>query len=131
MITIRNNVFETNSSSTHTLIIGTDEEVTNYMDGQSWYSCVDEANGKFVGMEFIKNWFTKKCKEGEMDEVELKQFIEPATFEELDEVLEDTGYSYEFKSYNHLVDELEEEDGYYTSPSGDKLRWIAAYGYDC
>lgn len=50
MISVRRNVFETNSSSSHSLIIGTFEEMNDWEAGRSYY---DKAEGKFIKDESL------------------------------------------------------------------------------
>lgn len=51
MIQVRRGVFETNSSSTHTITMCNDETFKKFEDGELWYDCWSD---KFVTFENIK-----------------------------------------------------------------------------
>lgn len=125
MITVRSNTFETNSSSTHSLIIDTEDKIRKFMKGELWYSDTTETKDRLVDRNTIVEYLRNK---GEAED-SIKRVLE-ADPEDVDEVLESLGYDWEFRTFNNWEGYLEYESGTYTSPSGDKLAWVAKYGYD-
>jgi len=103
-VTFRNGIFETNSSMTHSLVIGTKEEFDKWRSGDFVYFD-DWKNPRFI---------TKEEKEKLLDSGEYFD-------REFDEY-------YYFKGGGFA--DLERDHGTFTSPSGDEMEWIAAYGYD-
>lgn len=120
MIQIRKNVFETNSSSTHSLVMAVASEFDKWEKGEyyycrSWYKW-DEENAP----EAFKNKFKKG---GFFPKAEVDAFYE-AKGEERD--------SYDFQTYEDFCDDeyLEFEDYEYTTPSGEVIKACAKFGYD-
>ena len=122
MKTIRANTFETNSSSTHSMIILTEEEY-NKLESRELY--LDD--GKVITKEEAKNIFLKYMNEDKYE------YDDNLSFEEniknyLDE------FEYYPSEYPQSLetwkeeDELESDTNIYISPSGDKLRIICKYG---
>ena len=61
MIKIRKSTFETNSSSTHSLVIGMAEEMDAWMEGKTLYCMYHYSKspfeeGKFYDKEFVDNY---------------------------------------------------------------------------
>ena len=142
---IRKNVFETNSSSTHTLAICTEDEYKDWKDGKllfnKWHEtfvknsikitkqdreeaqrCYTQYKGKYY-----KDWF-------ELTDEEREEYIynhiaqqrrQEKTFS-----FEEDGLTYQEFMQNCSNDGLETETSHYTSPSGDKLVITCAYGYN-
>ena len=53
--------------------------------------------------------------------------------EEVEELVPSEGRkenAYEFSSYSEFGRDFEIESGSFTTPSGDKIKWRARYGYD-
>ena len=120
MIQIRKNVFETNSSSTHSLVMAVKSEFDKWQSGEyyycnSWYSF----NEKEAPEEF-KN----KFKQGKFAPAALVDAYYEATGEERD--------PYDFQTYEEFCDSdyLEYEDYEYTTPSGEVIVACAKFGYD-
>lgn len=122
MKTIRANTFETNSSSTHSMIILTEEEY-NKLESGELYLYDDEV----ITKEEAKNIFLKHMNEDKYE------YDNDLSFEEniknyLDE------FEYYSSEYPQSLenwkeeDELESDTNIYISPSGDKLRIICKYG---
>jgi hypothetical protein len=103
---VRQGLFETNSSNTHSLTIATEDEYNKWVDGKVLY---DKYNGKFLTMEEAKK---KLDAEGYCDEI--KEFA--VTFKE-----------YEEPDYDNYLESFKQR---YTSPSGDKLVIFGEYGRD-
>ncbi len=120
MIKIRKNVFETNSSSTHSLVMAIKSEFDKWEAGEyyycnSWYS-YDE--------EHAPEAFKGKFKEG--------KFFPVAEVDAYYEALGKERDTYDFQTYDEFCDSdyLEYEDYTYTTPSGEVIVAIACYGYD-
>ena len=124
MKTIRANTFETNSSSTHSMIILTEEEYNKLESGELYLDNDD----KVITKEEAKNIFLKHMNEDKY------MYDDDLSFEEniknyLDE------FEYYPSEYPQSLetwkegDELESDTNIYISPSGDKLKIICKYGY--
>ena len=79
MIKIRNNTFETNSSSTHTMVIGPKSQIEEWMKGKLVY---DYDNDKFISLEAAREIFLKKLSGQESEYFNL-------SFEEKEAFLEE------------------------------------------
>ena len=145
---IRKNVFETNSSSTHTLAICTEDEYKDWQDGKLLLNKWNET--------FIKNTIviTKQ------DRKEAEEYYTRCKGKYYKDWSELTDKEREEYTYNHVAqqrrqeksppfddyegsgltyqeflqdcsnDGLETDVSHYTSPSGDKLVITCAYGYN-
>lgn len=103
-MTIRNGIFETNSSMTHSLVICTKEEMEKWKAGEL----------------FLRRWGDELISKEEMDEeIALETYREREDFSSYDEFMSD---------YGHW--ELEHDYGEFKTPSGDEMCWVAAYGRD-
>ena len=122
MKTIRANTFETNSSSTHSMIILTEEEYNKLESGELYLD-----DNEVITKEEAKNIFLKHMNEDKYE------YDDNLSFEEniknyLDE------FEYYSSEYPQSLenwkeeDELESDTNIYISPSGDKLRIICKYG---
>lgn len=142
---IRKNVFETNSSSTHTLAICTENEYKDWQGGKLLFNKWNET--------FIKNSIniTKQDKKeaeerytlykgkyykdwSELTEAEREEYtynyIAQQRRQEKSLSFEEDGLTYQEFMQNCNNDGLETETSHYTSPSGDKLVITCAYGYN-
>ena len=120
MIKIRKNVFETNSSSTHSLVMAVKSEFDKWEAGEyyycnSWYS-YDE--------EHAPEAFKGKFKEGKFFPVAEVDAYYKGLGKERD--------TYDFQTYDEFCDDdyLEYEDYTYTTPSGEVIVACAKFGYD-
>lgn len=101
-MTIRNGIFETNSSMTHSLVICTKEEMRKWRNGEL----------------FLRRWRDELISKEEMDEeIALETYRKRNDFSSYDEFMSDHGYW-----------ELEHDSGEFTTPSGDEMCWVAVYG---
>ena len=122
MKTIRANTFETNSSSTHSMIILTEEEYDKLESGELYLD-----DDEVITKEEAKNIFLKHMNENKY------MYDDDLSFEEniknyLDEFEYYPGeYPQSFKTWKE-EDELESDTNIYISPSGDKLKIICKYG---
>lgn len=106
MIQIRRNVFETNSSSTHSLTICSRDEYQDWVDGKCYWSRWSES---FVSKEEVEEEFKK------------------SSYDDFDEYLIDEGL-YTFDRYDDIEMETYEES--YKTKSGDEIIAFGYYGYD-
>ena len=109
---IRQAVFETNSSSTHSLTMCSKNEFDAWRNGETFF---DVYGGKFVTRDDII---------AAVNEVDLSTL---SVTEFLDFLAEDGDY----ETYDQYFDnELEEFEKSYTSPSGDVVIAFGKYGSD-
>jgi hypothetical protein len=122
MIQIRRNVFETNSSSTHSLTICTNDEYCKWERGELYFKAYDE---EFITREEViklireDKWINKDNEEdiAAMSDTELLA----------EYALEVECYSFDVYWDNDYLESYCEN---YTSPSGDKIVIFGHYGYD-
>ena len=105
--TIRRSVFETNSSSTHTLTMCKESEYDKWKDGELFFS---NWNGDFISKEEYKELLKKECSYDREDE----------DFEE-----DDCYCDVEYLSYERYWDKYGSE--YETFE--DNLDGVVAFGY--
>jgi len=126
MKTIRANTFETNSSSTHSLVILTEEQETLFNSGELYFRS-----------EYDNDIITKK----ERNEIILKSMSEDgwetivnlSEEENIKKYISDwvDGYGLPISLDNWLDSyELDTNVEHYTSPSGDKLIICTKYGHN-
>lgn len=104
MKVIRFNIFETNSSSTHSLCICTEDEYEKWKNGDLIYSYWDN--------DMIKP---------------------PDNLDEMldeDSPLYDSDAVYDYRPYDYEDEYLEWYDYHFTTPSGDKMVAFGWYGHD-
>lgn len=111
--TVRKNVFETNSSSTHSLVFCTDEEYEKLKKEEMFIQC----------------WNNELVAKDQYDEM-IKQIAMEYNITE--EVVRNDPYGYELPmTFDEWCDcELELEHNSRTLPSGEKVHAICKYGYD-
>lgn len=148
-IQIRQGVFETNSSSTHSITICTQEQYNDWVAGKCkfdvynnrWSETVEETPEDRVKGEAIYNnrklSYYKDWKD--LDEKDKQRFIKEAIKERVNcEIL---GEKYDTKDYPYSNwvsytewynnnDGLEYYSEDFTTPSGDKMTAFGYYGYD-
>lgn len=122
---IRNNVFETNSSSTHSLTICSKSEYERWGE-DLWF---DMDSDEFIpagwsneDIEQVKQFFEERNGEGTWEKLEKE-----------DQEVELTDYYWSIcKDEAEWLDKRELETFYeeYTSPSGDEIVVFGRYGYD-
>ena len=135
---IRRGAFETNSSSTHTITICTEEEFNKWKRGDLLFNRYDHifTENKEVPEEemqelmqdyydSIKNDYYKDYKD--LSSEELEKIRSKVLSEYVNEDDDDTFETYD-QWYND--DYLEVYEKEYTSPSGDKIVCFGKYGYD-
>ena len=89
MRTMRNSVFETNSSSTHCLTICSESEFNDYVEGRSWYCRDDE---KLFTAKEMYDYIGKK---DDSDEDESEPLPEFERFCEILKKLNRSSYDYD------------------------------------
>ena len=129
MIQIRLNTFETNSSSTHSLIIDTEDRIRSFYNSNKGYfvreysdATNDFSGHQVVSEEEIKEWYLKHP-----DAHEAEAVLNAETEKEFKRAIDD---GWNFGAAKDFGNDLETDVGYFVSPSGDKMGWIAAYGYN-
>ena len=141
---IRKNVFETNSSSTHTLAICTEDEYKKWQEGKMLFNKWNETfiknsinitkQDKVEAKEryntykgkYYKDW--SELTEAERDEYTYN-YIAQQRRQEKSFSFEEDGLTYQEFMQDCSNGGLETETSHYTSPSGDKLVITCAYGY--
>jgi hypothetical protein len=126
MKTIRANTFETNSSSTHSLVILTEEQETLFNSGELYFRS-----------EHDDNIITKEERNEIMLELMSKDgwktIINLSVEENIKKYIFDCIDDYNFPiSLDNWLDsyELDTSVEHYTSPSGDKLIICTKYGHN-
>lgn len=126
MIQIRHNVFETNSSSVHSMVICTYREYIDFRAGKVFYVDSNLLEKKFVTwdelLDILKNRSITISSNTYENVIRLHDNEED---EELEAYLKDWGI-YTFGSYNDNEYESFHRD--YTSPSGDHICVFGYYG---
>lgn len=108
MIQVRRNVFETNSSSTHSITICTEDEYEMWKRGEVYWSRYSE---KFVSKEEVEEGFNKT----------------KGRYDDFNDYLYEEGL-YTFDRYDDI--EMETYEEHYQTKSGDKIIAFGYYGYD-
>lgn len=134
---IRRGVFESNSSSTHSLQICTKEEFDKWKNGEL---LLDSYNDNFVTADSIKTLTEEKEHVKQLYDKRKQKYwkswdeLTEEEHEELyqEEINEKSSDSYRYKTHDGYMyyGDLETFTKSYTSPSGDKLVAFGHYGYD-
>ena len=131
MKTIRNNVFETNSSSTHNVSVFYAEDYEKFRNGKLLYNPEsDELITLEEGVEILLNDLSEESK--------IKILNDKLTYSEIVDLyideLEDT-YIEVPKFYKELIDsyynDLETDITKFNTKSGENLIIMCRYGYNC
>ena len=131
MKTIRNNVFETNSSSTHSVSVFYAEDYEKFRNGELLYNPEsDELITLEEGVEILLNNLSEESK--------IKILNDKLTYSEIVDLyideLEDT-YIEVPKFYKELIDsyynDLETDITEFNTKSGENLIIMCRYGYNC
>ena len=131
MKTIRNNVFETNSSSTHSVSVFYAEDYEKFRNGELLYNPEsDELITLEEGVEILLNNLSEESK--------IKILNDKLTYSEIVDLyideLEDT-YIEVPKFYKELIDsyynDLETDITKFNTKSGENLIIMCRYGYNC
>lgn len=112
MKTIRKGVFETNSSSTHSICICTDEELEAWKNNEIFW---DGYNNEFIPKEDVLIDATRT--EGETDEDLLEELLRnPRKFD--------------VDTYDSWREDYENDHNTYTTKSGETIHILCYYGYN-
>lgn len=122
MKAIRLGTFETNSSSTHSMVICSEEEYKKWANGELLASRWKDGfkTKEEVIEEARKEYHEKFDSEG--------NFIPDDEYETVDEFLND--WNTEWYNLNDWAGDLECDKNTYTTPSGDTIKIICRYGYE-
>lgn len=135
MISVRRNVFETNSSSTHSLTMCSEDEYNKWKNGELLYKRWDE---KF----YTKEQIIEKAREKQVKYLQEKEegktiyhyqekYINASTDEELYKAEYDEE---EYQNYDDFWDYIESEyetfENSYTTEKGEKVITFGFYGYN-
>ena len=126
MITIRKNTFETNSSSTHSMVICTKDEYEKWANGELYASRWEDGfkTKDEVVKELQANYSEYFDENGNFIEDEDRSDL---YYDSLEELISNES---EWYTLDDWCGELECDENSYTSPSGDEIRIICRYGYD-
>lgn len=127
MKTTRKSVFETNSSSTHSISVFDTSDFDKFQKGELYYdpdsdSLVSEEKAKKLTIDILKRY--TYFEESELNLLSIEKLFE------LDEVKD---YRYDFpQNYDMFCEEeyLEIDTCNYKSKSGDKITIFCKYGYN-
>lgn len=120
---IRRGVFETNSSSVHSITMCSDDEYKRWENGEAYIQRYD--GGIFTREEIIKElqekkqWKTKELYYSDVDWEDE---------DTVNELIADNDY----KTYSKYFDDMEFEtfDDSYTTKNGEKVHAFGYYGHD-
>lgn len=124
---IRPNVFETNSSSTHSLNICTEKEYDDWKNDSRIYFCenVPRDEKQFITEDELKQLLDKWNERfDEEDKLSIDTFFEKNQWGE--SAAEDYGVFRFDDYYNHYEDCLQTYVQHFTTPSNDEM---VAFGY--
>lgn len=118
---MRRNVFETNSSSTHSIAFATKSEFEKWSDGELFYNDGWSNKSQFMTEdEAITHIKSSKYYRGELDD------ILTMSKEELYDIFREYCiYDYENWGYD-----FETDVSHYTTPGGEEIVAVCYYGYD-
>lgn len=138
MIQVRHGVFETNSSSTHSITMCSEEEFNKWKAGELLFDCYNECFAKNIELSnkdkkdamqyyndckssYWKNW-------DQLSEEEIKSWYNKYINDRLRINTYDAFQTYD--DWCNEDDYLERFTRTYVSPSGDKIIAFGKHGYD-
>lgn len=115
MVQVRKNVFETNSSSTHSLVIAEASEFDKWVKGEVYY---------------CESWWSSKPEDKK--KFESGKFYPKAEIDAYYESIGEERDSYHFQTYDEFCESeyLEVDEHSYTTPKGEVIRAVCKFGYD-
>lgn len=116
MLQIRQNIFETNSSSVHCMTICDNEDFEKWKNGELLY---DKEKDKFCTREEAIKEILEYCEKSSYYDV-------IPTKEEINDMLDE----FEFCTYEEFGGDMEYFEEEYTTKSGDTVTVFGYYGYD-
>ena len=111
MYQIRSGVFETNSSSTHSICICTDEELKAWKNNEIFWD-----GSVFVTKEEVLN--------------DIRSHYPDDSEETLLEKISQNPWDYDAYTFDSWGEDYEQDFHTYTTKSGDKINILCYYGYD-
>ena len=126
MIKIRSNCFETNSSSTHSLVICTKQDYLDFKDNKKWFVDRYRVKNKLVTWDELLVTIRKyHLMDADAQEEILK--LKETDEGELEKYLRD----YDIFSYDTYSDnDFEEFEDEFTTPGGEEVIAFGHFGYD-
>ena len=126
MIQIRHNTFETNSSSTHSIVICTDAEFKGFKKNKLFYYDTCRDVKKFCTWEELVKLM--RDKESRVPEEDVEEAIKLYTEGGM-EAVEDFLADWEIYTDNtYYKEDMEEFTERYTTPNGEKIMAFGYYG---
>ena len=126
MIQIRRNVFETNSSSTHSITMCMSSDYDLWRKNKVWF--IDRYDAKFFPWNALIDYITKNHIVEAEDIQTLKEHYDRDDMETVEDMLAD----YEIYTYNSWCDkrhpEFERFTDKFTTPSGETVVSFGYYG---
>lgn len=115
MIQVRKNVFETNSSSTHSMVIAMESEFDKWVSGELLV-CESFPYKADINLKKDSNFYTKE---------EVKAILKSAG-------IDDDQRTWHFETYEEWCDTdyLEVDENSFTTPNGETIRMVCKYGWD-
>lgn len=120
LINIRQGIFESNSSSTHSMVIGMEDDFKKWEAGELlYYRSYNYPNGFYTKEEVITKLKSSPYYHRDFDNLDEDELMECL-------------YDYGFVNYNQFYDNEYLETAYntFTTPKGEKICIICEYGYD-
>lgn len=136
MYQIRQGVFETNSSSTHSMCICTEEEFANFKGNKAVW---DKNNNKITPIDKITHGYAQRAKDfyqktRTLFMIDWDNLSEEAQFEFIISQFDQTyagDWLFEDKTfYKDWGTDLQRFEKHFTTPSGDKMVAFGEFGYD-
>ena len=130
--TIRQNTFETNSSSTHNVVVIPESKIEAWNNNELYYAryvwgkevkeFIEKNNGRLL--------YTKQelIDSGMFDDMPKREDFEDEY--EFEDAIEEYFDDSDFVTADRWLRDLEEDEYIYTTESGEKLHIICQYGYD-
>lgn len=122
MIQVRQGVFETNSSSTHSITMCTKNEFKEWVDGKIYRN-----DGYWYGSTSVlkdKDFLTY---DEAIELIKSSEYYEPM---KEDENVDDYFKEYEIYSYDNWGEYYETDVTNYTTPNGEEIVAVCYYGYN-
>ena len=128
MIQIRRNVFETNSSSTHSITMCMKKDYELWRKGKVWF--IDRYDAEFLPWDELIEYITKR-QHVDIDDIEtIKRDYADGYIERVEDMLAD----YDIFTYSSWMDkkkpELERFTDEFTTPNGETIMSFGYYGDD-
>ena len=126
MIQIRPNTFETNSSSTHSLVMCTKSEYVEFAKGTKYYVAWRSAPKQFMTFDEVISWMTKTNK---LDSDAVEELQSMYAKNDLDGVAD---YLVDYEVYTeNTYDDNDYEDFYeeFVTPGAETVVAFGHYGY--